>query len=160
MKFNLDGPCQRLATNGFRNIIRQPSKLPVAGRVFVALPVAIAAIGFALTVGVVASIVDRVAKPILKSANILKEENGENFSRKHKIAAWALMLPKLALTIPAAAVGIAIGALLSPLAIIGFTYLVISGKGKNVGRPAELTQLQRDLQAVNREGRPAWLPTS
>lgn len=127
----LGGPCTNLVLNGVKSGVKKASQHGLGGRLVRAIPV-----GLALSVLFVALIptsmlIDRIAKPILKSANILKNEQGNNFSRKHKVAAWALMLPKLVATIPAAAIAAVIVVVVSPILVLGLPFVIATGQGRS-----------------------------
>jgi hypothetical protein len=102
---------------GIKQTVQRTSKLPLGGRLVTAIPAGLTAI--ALFVGVVplALLLDRIAKPILKSANLQRQENGVKFSYKHKVASWALVPFKLVATVPVAALAAVVIAIASPILI-------------------------------------------
>lgn len=117
-------------------MLEKSNNLPVGGRMAVALPAAIASWSLIFASFTVARAVDIVAKPILKSANVLKttDQNGVSckYSHASKVRSWIGFLPKLALLAPCLAVNAAFIAAIAPLYIIGKTIALMAGHGKSV----------------------------
>lgn len=130
MKVKLAGPITKAVGKGIDHIVISSSNKSVGGRLVRAIPVGVAASLMFLLLPVTL-LVDRVAKPILKSTNGLRQENGALYTRKHKVASWALMLPKLVATVPVAAVAAVVMVAATSLFLVGFPIGIAMGKYKN-----------------------------
>lgn len=84
-----------LVINGVKSIGKRTSSLGLGGRLVTALPSALAATALLAAVLPLAIVIGRIVHPILVAA---KSE-----SKKQRIVAIALMIPKLLASIPAAA---------------------------------------------------------
>ncbi|MFV0339618.1 MAG: hypothetical protein ACK5MA_03165 [Parachlamydiaceae bacterium] len=116
-------------------MLEKTSELPVGGRLAVALPTAIASWSMLFANYTAVRVVDIVAKPILKSTNVLKtlDENGEvvNFSHGSKVKSWIILLPKLALSTIGIGINAATVAAIAPFYLIGKTIAIMAGHGRS-----------------------------
>ncbi|MFV0339617.1 MAG: hypothetical protein ACK5MA_03160 [Parachlamydiaceae bacterium] len=115
------------ALMGLKQTVQRSSKLPLGGRLVTAIPAGLTAFALFGVVVPLALLVDRIVKPILKSSNTLRQENGEKFSHKHKVASWALMPLKLVATVPVTALAAVIMAVASPILIPIFIIGIATG---------------------------------
>jgi hypothetical protein len=126
---NLGSVCTAMTHIGFTTTVRKTSRMALGGRLVTAIPAGIAATGLLIGVVPIALLLDRIAKPILKSANLLTDKNNQNFTLKHKVASWALMPLKFIATVPAAALIAIITAVASPVFLLAFVGGIAAGAG-------------------------------
>lgn len=131
MTKKVGGPCTDLVFEGVKSGVQKASLHGLGGRLVRAIPVGLGVSVLLVAILPLSILINRIANPILKSANILKNKEGNNFSLKHKVAAWALMLPKLVATVPAAAIAAAIVVVTSPICVLGLPLIIATGQGRD-----------------------------
>jgi hypothetical protein len=114
-----------------RNMLNKANDVKTGGRVVIALPTAITSWTLLFAKATIVKLVDVIAKPILKSTNVIKDSQGQKFSHKHKVGSWMLMPLKVVLAIPTIAISAVAFAIIAPGYIIVKTGKLMNGHGQS-----------------------------